>query len=133
MFDLTDDPVSHKLVNEFYAANKVVSAVCHGPCALAHVKLPSGSYLLDSEPVTGFSNLEEDALQTSSAMPFSLEDELNKVSGGKYEKAKELWAPHVVLGCGGRLITGQNPASAAGVGQAVCDAIYGKETTKDEI
>jgi putative intracellular protease/amidase len=121
------------LINEFYAANKVISAVCHGPAALAHVKLPSGGYLLEGEPVTGFSNIEEDAIQMSSAMPFSLEDELNKASGGKYEKAKDKWASHVALGRDGRLITGQNPASAAEVGQAIYDAIHGKGVSKDEI
>jgi putative intracellular protease/amidase len=133
MFDLATDPVSHRLVNEFYVADKVVSAVCHGPAALAFVKLPSGAYLLDGQPVTGFSNIEEDAVQLSSVMPFSLEDVLNKASGGKYEKAKEPWAPHVALGRDGKLITGQNPASATGVGKAIYDVVCGKETTKIQI
>ena len=36
-------------------------------------------------------------------------------------------------GGGGRLITGQNPASATGVGRAIYDAIFGEVTSKDEI
>ena len=62
-------------------------------------------------------------MQMSSMMPFMLEDELNKNSGGKFEKAKDAWAPHVVTAQGGKLITGQNPASAAPIGQAILKAI----------
>jgi putative intracellular protease/amidase len=118
MFDLATDATSHELVNEFYEANKVISAVCHGPAALAKVKLPSGAYLVDGQAVTGFSNSEEDTVQLSAAMPFMLEDGLNTASGGRYTKADD-WHPHVVVSRGGLLITGQNPASATGVGQ-VC-------------
>jgi len=133
MFDLATDATSHKLINEFYSHNKIVAAVCHGPAALTHVKLASGGYLLDGQPVTGFSNTEEDQVGLTSAMPFSLEDALNQATGGKFVKASEPWGPRVVVARDGRLITGQNPASAAGVGQAIHDAIFGELTTKDEI
>lgn len=133
MFDLANDATSHKLINEFYTHNKIVAAVCHGPAALTHVKLASGGYLLDGQPVTGFSNAEEDAVGLTAAMPFLLEDALSKASGGKFVKASEPWAVKVVVARDGLLITGQNPASAAGVGQAIYDAIFGELTTKDEI
>ena len=135
MFDLATDPTSHQLINEFYTHNKIISAVCHGPAALTHVKItsPDGGYLLDGQPVTGFSNSEETAVQLLDAMPFSLEDELNKASGGKYEKAAADWQKHVVVSRGGRLITGQNPASATALGQAIYDAIFGELTTRDEV
>jgi len=123
MFDLATDETSHKLINEFYTQNKIVSAVCHGPAALAQVKLSSGGYLLDGQPVTGFSNTEEDAVGLTSAMPFKLEDALNKASGGKFEKAGQDWGEKVVVARNGKLITGQNPASASGVGKAIYDAI----------
>ena len=134
VFDLATDETSHKLINEFYSANKIVSAVCHGPAALTHVKL-SGSegYLLDGQRVTGFSNVEEEQVGLTKAVPFLLEDALNEASGGRYEKAKEPWGEKVVVARGGRLITGQNPASATGVGQAIYDAIFGEVTAKDEI
>jgi putative intracellular protease/amidase len=133
MFDLATDSTSNKLINEFYTHNKVVAAVCHGPAALTHVKLSTGGYLLDGQPVTGFSNSEEDAVGLTAAMPFSLEDKLNEASGGKFVKADEDWGPKVVVARDGRLITGQNPASATGVGQAIYDAIFGQLTTRDEI
>ena len=123
MFDLATDSTSHQIIREFKESGKVVSAVCHGPAALAKVKLADGSYLVKDSPVTGFSNTEEDQAQTTSAMPFLLEDELNKNSGGKFEKAKDAWSPHVVTAQGGKLITGQNPASAGPVGQAILKAL----------
>jgi len=125
MFDLATDATSHTLINEFYTHNKIISAVCHGPAALTHVKLPGGGFLLDGQPVTGFSNAEEDAVGLSAVMPFSLEDKLSEASGGRFEKAKEQWGPHVVVGREGRLITGQNPASAGPLGEKVYEAIFG--------
>jgi putative intracellular protease/amidase len=133
MFDLAKDETSHKLINEFWAHNKIVSAVCHGPAALAYVKLPSGQYLLSGQAVTGFSNTEEEQAGLTKAMPFLLEDQLNSASGGKFEKAGEAWAPKVVVSGGGRIITGQNPASAGPLGQAIYDGIFGELTTKDEV
>ena len=133
MFDLAKDETSHKLINEFWAHNKIVSAVCHGPAALAYVKLPSGKYLLEGQGITGFSNAEEDQAGLSSVMPFMLETQLGEASGGKFTKAKDAWAAHVVVSGGGRIITGQNPASAAPIGKAIYDAIYGEETTRDEV
>jgi putative intracellular protease/amidase len=133
MFDLATDETSHKLINEFYTHNKIIAAVCHGPAALTHVKLSSGGYLLDGQPVTGLSNQEEEQAGLTGAMPFSLEDKLNEASGGKFVKAEEAWGVKVVVARGGRLVTGQNPASATGVGEAIRDGIFGEETTRDEI
>ena len=133
MWDLANDPISYKLIVEFYENNKIVSAVCHGPAALAHVKVSGNQYLLEGQKVTGFSNSEEDAVGLTSAMPFKLEDALNAASGGHYVKADKDWGEKVVVSRGGRLITGENPASATGVGQAIYDAIFGELTTRDEI
>ena len=69
----------------------------------------------------------------TSAMPFKLEDALNAASGGNFVKAEKDWGEKVVVSRGGRLITGENPASATGTGQAIYDAIFGELTTRDEI
>jgi len=131
MWDLAVDPVSHELINEFYASNKIITAVCHGPGALINVKLPSGEYLIAGQAVTGFSNSEESAVGLTAVVPFSLETKLNENSGGKFIKGDD-WKSKVVVSSGGRLITGQNPQSAYGTAQATYDAIFGAETTKDE-
>lgn len=126
MFDLTTDPVSLALIQTFAVANKPVAAVCHGPCVLLNATAPSGVPLISGATVTGFSNEEEDAVQLSSAMPFMLETELGRVSGGKYVKADQAWGEKVVVdktSIGSVLITGQNPGSATGVGKAILEAL----------
>ncbi|KAK6525589.1 hypothetical protein TWF281_010645 [Arthrobotrys megalospora] len=106
MFDLAVDATSQALIKEFYEKGKIVSAVCHGPAAFVNVKLTDGEHILQDQPVTGFSNHEEDSVGLSNAMPFMLEDVLDKASRGKFEKSDQPWAPHVAVGRGGRLITG---------------------------
>ncbi|KAI9815578.1 MAG: hypothetical protein M1832_005439 [Thelocarpon impressellum] len=123
MFDLATDATSHQLIREFFEADKVVAAVCHGPAALVNAKLSDGTFVIAASPVTGFSNVEEDQAGMTPLMPFLLETELAKNSGGKYEKAAEPWAEKVVVARAGRLITGQNPASATGVGKAIKAAL----------
>ncbi|KAJ5210748.1 ThiJ/PfpI [Penicillium cf. griseofulvum] len=127
MFDLTTDPISLALIQTFAAANKPVAAVCHAPCVLLNATAPSGVPLISGVSVTGFSNAEEDAVGLSSAMPFMLETELGRVTGGKYVKAAEAWGEMVVVGkaagTGSTIITGQNPGSATGVGKAILAAL----------
>ena len=123
MFDLATDSTSQKLIADAYESGKVVAAVCHGPAAFVNVKLSNGKHLLDGVPVTGFSNEEEEQAGLVDAMPFLLEDGLKK-AGGTYEKASAAWGPKVVSGGeGGRIVTGQNPASAAGIGEEILKAL----------
>jgi putative intracellular protease/amidase len=123
MWDLVTDADSIRLIRDFYESGKIVAAVCHASAALLNVKLSDGSLLINNTEVTGFSNAEEDAVGLSPAMPFMLETELGKKSGGKYSKAAQPWEEKVVVSKGGRLITGQNPASAAAVGEAIKQAL----------
>ena len=127
MFDLVSDPVSLSLIQTFASAKKPVSAVCHGPIVFVNATTPSGESLLRDATVTGFSNVEEDQAQMTPAMPFLLEDRLKAISGAKYVKADQPWGEKVVVDktyqLGGPLITGQNPASATGVGKALLQAL----------
>jgi len=108
LWDLTKDPDSIKLIQEFWAAKKPVAAVCHAPSVLLNVKDENGEPLVKGKKVTGFTNTEEEAVQLTKVVPFLLEDEL-KNKGGQYSK-KEDWASYIVKD--GLLITGQNPASS---------------------
>ncbi|KAI1139337.1 class I glutamine amidotransferase-like protein [Hypoxylon sp. FL0543] len=121
MFDVATDAHSIALAREFAAAGKVVAAVCHGPAALVNVVLPGGEHLLRGKRVTAYSNAEEEAVGMARHMPFSLEDRIRE-AGATYEKAG-LNEPFVVVEDGGRLITGQNPWSSVGVGEAIAKAI----------
>lgn len=108
----------------FFTAGKPVAAVCHGPAALANVKDEMGKSIFDSRKATGFSNDEEDQAGMTDAMPFLLEDNI-KVNGGTFQKADKPWAACVTQDNDGRriLLTGQNPASAKPLAEALLEVL----------
>jgi putative intracellular protease/amidase len=114
-FDFPKSTALAQLTARMFEAGKVVSAVCHGPAGLLEVKV-GGDYLVRGKKLTGFSWAEEGLAKREDAVPYSLEDELKK-RGASYEKSSIPFKSYVVED--GLLITGQNPASAAGVGEAV--------------
>jgi putative intracellular protease/amidase len=122
MFDLATDADSIALIREFVDAGKPVASVCHGPAVFVNVKLADGSYLLAGKEATGFSNVEEDQVKMTALMPFLLEDKM-KEAGAIYKKAAEPWGELILSVDGGKLITGQNPASAKGVGEALAKSL----------
>lgn len=115
MWDFPNNPDVQRITASIYEAGGVVAAVCHGPAALVDVKLSSGQHLVAGRHVAAFSDAEEEAAGLTRVMPFLLQSTLEQ-RGARYSKAA-LWQAHVQVD--GRLITGQNPASAAGVGTAV--------------
>ena len=108
MFDLAKDLDSQEICKKIWEQGKPVAALCHGPAAIANVKLSNGSFLVNGKKVTGFSNDEEEGVGLTNQVPFLLEDVL-KANGGTYQK-NGMWQPHVVVD--GKLLTAQNPASA---------------------
>jgi putative intracellular protease/amidase len=112
--DMPENTTVQNILSAMYEKGGVVSAVCHGPVALINVKLSDGSYLIDGKNVTGFSIAEEENYAKED-VPFELEDAL-KNRGAKYSAAAP-WQAYVVTD--GRLVTGQNPASAKGVAESV--------------
>lgn len=121
-FDFPRSGALAKLVASFWESGKIVSAVCHGPAGLLEAKLGDGQYLIGGKNLTGFSWGEEKLAKRDEAVPFCLEDELKR-RGAHYTKSSVPFKSHVVED--GRLITGQNPASAAGVGEAVVKRLRG--------
>lgn len=116
------------LTARFWESGRIVSAVCHGPAGILNVPLSDGSPMIRGRRVTGFSWPEEVAAQRADAVPFRLEDELTAL-GAEYSRAEELFEPYVVVD--GRLITGQNPASALPVAQAVVTALRSAAAASD--
>ena len=120
MFDFAKSVPLAELTARFYESNKVISAVCHGPCGLLEVKLSNGEYLIKGKNVTGFSWNEELIAKRDRAVPFNLEEELRR-RDAKYSKALVPFNSHVVED--GLLITGQNPGSVRAVGKAVVNKL----------
>lgn len=119
MWDLVSDKDVDRLTREIYEAGGAVAAVCHGPAALANVKLSDGSYLIKGKKLAAFTNEEEKAVKLDTVVPFLLESKLEE-RGATIEKSP-LWEPKVVVD--GRLVTGQNPKSAAGVGKSLVEVL----------
>lgn len=69
--------------------------------------------------VSAFSNEEERTVKLDEVVPFLLQNQL-VARGGVYREAP-LWQPKVVTS--ERLVTGQNPASARGVAEAIVRAL----------
>lgn len=119
MWDLPGNIEIAKIAAKIYEQNGVVAAVCHGPAGLVNVQLSDGAYLVNGKKVNGFTNEEEAAVKLTDVVPFLLEDQL-KARGGVFEKSGP-WQVHVTVD--GRLITGQNPQSAKGVGEAMKEVL----------
>lgn len=115
LWDLAEDATSIALVEDFYAAGKPVSAVCHAPAIFRHTKGVDGKPLVNGKSVTGFSNSEEAAVQLTDVVPFLVEDMLQE-KGGIYSKSAD-WESYVVGD--GHLVTGQNPGSSEATAEAV--------------
>lgn len=119
MWDLATDATSAALIGAFAAAGKPVGAVCHGVAALLPVRTPDGRPLVEGRKLTGLSDAEERAVGLEDTVPFLLQDRL-VMEGAIYSEAPT-FAPHTVVD--GRLVTGQNPASAQGAAQALAQLL----------
>ncbi|ONI81647.1 type 1 glutamine amidotransferase domain-containing protein [Actinosynnema sp. ALI-1.44] len=115
MWDFPESAGLARLAREIYERGGVVSAVCHGPASLVNLRLSDGSYLVDGKRVSSFTNEEEAQLGLVHVMPFLLEDRL-KERGAIHSKTPNFVA-HTEND--NRVITGQNPASAALVAELV--------------
>ena len=122
MWDFADNQELADIAAAIYQAGGVVGAVCHGPAALVNLKLSDGEYLIANKTVAAFTNEEEVAMGLTEIVPFLLESELIE-RGANFTKVPN-FQPHVVVS--ERLVTGQNPASAAGVGHKMVELIKNK-------
>lgn len=121
LWDLVDDEASIRLIEEFWASNKPVSAVCHAPIALVNAKDEAGEHIVKGREVTGFANSEEEAVGLTDVVPMLVEDTMI-ARGAEYSSAGD-WQSYTRQD--GNLITGQNPASSAAVAKLVLAALEG--------
>jgi putative intracellular protease/amidase/catechol 2,3-dioxygenase-like lactoylglutathione lyase family enzyme len=115
MWDFPENADLQRITRMVYEAGGIVAAVCQGAAGLVNVRLSDGKHLVDGHELTSFTNDEESAVGLTGVVPFALESALRK-AGGHFREAPS-FERHVVIS--ERLVTGQNPASATGVAQAV--------------
>ncbi|MDO5614070.1 MAG: type 1 glutamine amidotransferase domain-containing protein [Paracoccus sp. (in: a-proteobacteria)] len=119
MWDFPDNAAIQNAIRDIDAAGGIVSAVCHGPAALVNARGADGEYLVAGKDVAAFTNAEEAEVQSTDVVPFLLADALN-ARGARHIDTPN-WSDHIEVQ--GRLITGQNPQSAAHLGEALRDAL----------
>lgn len=116
MYDFPDDAGLQRLAASIWQHGGVVSSVCHGYCGLLDVTLDDGTRLVDGKRLTGFAWTEERLARVDRLVPFDAEAAMRD-RGARYEKAALPFVPYVVAD--GRLVTGQNPASAKATAKRV--------------
>jgi len=119
MWDFPDDAAVQRFARELFEAGSPVGAVCHGPAALVNVKLSDGTYLVADKEVSCFTNNEEEKVGLTKVVPFLLATKFEE-RGAKHLPAAD-FAKQVVAS--GKLVTGQNPASAAGVADKMVELL----------
>ncbi|MEV4346991.1 type 1 glutamine amidotransferase domain-containing protein [Actinoplanes sp. NPDC049596] len=98
---------------------KTVAALCHGLAAFLPAGAPDGGWLFRGRRMTSFIDDEERQAGLAEHAPWLLETRLRQ-AGAVFEGGPA-WSSHAVVD--GNLITGQNPASAEAVGEALLKAI----------
>lgn len=121
MVDMPEHPLLKEVVKQTYERKAVVGAVCHGPVSLLNVRLSDGSFLLQGKNVSSFTNDEEENYAKVD-VPFELETALAR-QGAIFHKVPP-WQPFSITD--GRLVTGQNPASAKGVAEKMIALMEGR-------
>jgi putative intracellular protease/amidase len=112
LVDMPEDPLLKQVIAKTYERGAVVGAVCHGPVALLNVKLSDGTYLVSGKNIASFTNEEEDHYARRD-VPFLLQTALT--NQGAIIHTASPWSANSITD--GRIVTGQNPASAKGVGE----------------
>ncbi len=113
--DLAENTEFAQLSAKHYENGGIIAAVCHGPAALLPITLSNDEPLLAKISVTGFTREEEIDFGTIEHIPFLLEEALAR-KASRYSKVQP-WGSLVIED--NNVITGQNPASAHGVGAAL--------------
>ena len=121
MWDLAQDDDNVSLLLDFYRQDKPIAAICHGPAGLIKAAI-SEPEILKGKEVTAFSNAEEKLVGLRDNIPFSLEDRLKQL-GSNYSSATVPFTSKVKVD--GKLITGQNPASAGKAAKALIKVLEG--------
>lgn len=119
MWDFTS-PELADVIGRAWDNGAVIGAVCHGPAGLVNAMRADGRPLVEGLRVNCFTDAEEVAVGLAEIVPFMTETELRK-RGGLFEANPENFQAFSVRD--GRLVTGQNPRSAAGVAEKMLEAL----------
>jgi putative intracellular protease/amidase len=101
------------------ASGRPLAIVCHGPSAILATRI-HGVSPFKGYRMTCFTNDEEEGVGLASRVTWLLETELKDKIGVEFSRG-EIWKPYMVEDR--NLITGQNPDSAAVLGERLLELL----------
>lgn len=121
--DFVSNPELKGVIEGFYQAGKVVSAVCHGQTSLVDCTNAEGEPIVKGATTCCFSDEEETMVGLAEKVPFMLESRLKEL--GAISTCGAAWGSTTQTHKDGKhvLVTGQNPASSKACAQAVVKAL----------
>lgn len=118
-----NDTALHALIAAFYEKGKIVSLICHGSSLLLWTKLSNGKLLAEGKKWTGFTDAEEEAVNTAFGMILNddtIEASAKEISGTEF-LCRDVNEPFAIRD--GRLITGQQQYSSGLTAELVLEAL----------
>ncbi|SCE18827.1 Putative intracellular protease/amidase [Streptomyces sp. DvalAA-14] len=119
MSDLAFDADAGRLLTAQLESGNPLAIVCHGPAAMLATRI-HGESPFKGYKVTGFTNEEEEAVGLAPKATWLLETDLKEKVGVDYSRGP-IWEPYLVEDR--NLITGQNPHSAAVLGEKLLQVL----------
>jgi len=132
VWDLPNATAIHQLAAKIYESGGVVAAVCHGPAVFGGLKLSNGQYLIQGKRSAGFTEEEEEkvgALKWLREQNIPMTGELIAKAGGTHEKGGVMKDFSIA---DGRVVSGQNPTSAASTAKKAIEISQGKTTAESK-
>ena len=121
MYGVAENPTLQRIAMHVYERNGgVVSAVCHGTAGLVNLTLANGQHLISGKRISGYPEEHEDKdAPYLKEFPFLIRKTV-EARGGLFH-AINSYDPYIEVD--GRVVTGQNYASATPVAQAVVEVL----------
>ncbi|MFF3889281.1 type 1 glutamine amidotransferase domain-containing protein [Streptomyces sp. NPDC001914] len=119
MADLAFDADAGRLLTAQLQSGNPLFIVCHAPAAMLSTRI-HGVSPFEGYNATGFTNDEEDAVGLASRATWLLETDLKEKVGVNYSRGP-MWEPYMVEDR--NLVTGQNPHSAAVLGNRMLEIL----------
>src|SRR5262245_10800780 len=116
LWDLASNSKVIHAVETWIRQGTPIAMVCHAPAILRDAKNPNGEPLVKGIALTGFTDAEDEELGLTPHLLFSVEKAL-VLNGANFQRSVRNWQANVVEA--GALITGQNPASAGPIADAL--------------
>ncbi|MFL6585513.1 MAG: type 1 glutamine amidotransferase domain-containing protein [Luteimonas sp.] len=123
MYGVPEHSALQRIAAHVYERNGgVISAVCHGTAGIVHIRLANGQYLVSGKRISGYPEDHEDQdAAYFREFPFLIRQTVEARGGSFHMVDSE--APYIEID--GRVVTGQNYASAAPVAETVVDVLRG--------